>query len=301
MNPYDEYILGFNFDVEKARSCSKGLKSSDLCQVGITFAENMQTLKTLLALPNAIAATGIIQARFGMVMATARQNYFQENKDAAGLERYLDQTAKLLNVAFDLPDMKKSHIEGATSLLRHIAEHDERVKNGFHIILSTCFMMGWTAFECFAVDLYKETFNVKPELFDPEALEKKQLLFKDVMTYGFDVRNRMGSILYDKFDFKSLCKIAANYELAFGKCKNRKRIENVFKNADLVQLEQTRHVLVHKAGIVDVCYIQNMSAVQRNIGTLNQLAPMDVLTLNACCTATIDGACTLMTEIDTLL
>jgi hypothetical protein len=68
--------------------------------------------------------------------------------------------------------------------------------------------------------------------------------------YNFDLRGCLGSVLKSKFDFTSFDGIAEAYLKAFGECKELQEL-----GKDLKRLEQVRHLIVHRGGLVDEKFV----------------------------------------------
>ena len=66
--------------------------------------------------------------------------------------------------------------------------------------------------------------------------------------HGFDLRNKLGSVLKPKFGFTSVSGILKAYQAAFGKISD---IEDVLNDSKLSDLETTRNLIVHRPGLVD--------------------------------------------------
>ena len=70
----------------------------------------------------------------------------------------------------------------------------------------------------------------------------------DIAKHGFDLRRRMGTTLKPKFSFKTVDGIRRAYKAAFGDLGG---LEKILGAKLLDQLENTRHVVVHRGGIAD--------------------------------------------------
>jgi hypothetical protein len=86
----------------------------------------------------------------------------------------------------------------------------------------------------------------------PDGLTGKQISIGLLAKHGFDLRGCLGTLLKPKFDLTSLTNIRTAYEAAFGKCK---QLDDMFSERDLHLLEASRHVIVHRAGVVDAEFV----------------------------------------------
>ena len=130
----------------------------------------------------------------------------------------------------------------------------------------------WTAFECLAGDLWANSLNQGttalaqrvlsslPSEADGSGLSRRQIEVGLAARYNFDLRRSLGTILRPKFDFTSFDGIASAFEQAFGRCEALQKREGRLK-----ELEQVRHLIVHRGGIVDDKFLKiSKLKVRRN-------------------------------------
>src|SRR5262249_32108698 len=134
------------------------------------------------------------------------------------------------------------------------------VYDSARVLLSSSTSTAWTAFECLATDLWVAALDSRPATLAQRALKSlpsddqsdgisgKGIAVWQLAKYGFDLRGCMGRVLKPKFDLTSLSNIKKAYFSAFEKSK---QIDALFTAQDLNLLEASRHVIVHRAGIVD--------------------------------------------------
>jgi hypothetical protein len=123
--------------------------------------------------------------------------------------------------------------------------------------LSATTVYMWTAFECLAGDLWTSSLDQSTTLGhqvlgtisgdDPEntGLSRRRIDVGLAARYGFDLRRKLGTILRPKFDFTSVEGVQSAYKKAFGTCGELE------KYSSLKDLEQVRHLIVHRGGIAD--------------------------------------------------
>jgi hypothetical protein len=116
----------------------------------------------------------------------------------------------------------------------------------------------WTAFEYLAADLWVGSLNqsttlaqrilasMSNEVIGTPGLSRRQIDVGLAARYGFDLRHSLGTILKPKFDFSNVDGIEAAYKGAFGGCGEIEQLRD-----DLRQLEQVRHLIVHRGGVMD--------------------------------------------------
>lgn len=117
----------------------------------------------------------------------------------------------------------------------------------------------WTAFECLAGDLWVASLNHATKLGqrilssiphdDAEkfGLSRRHIDVGLAARYGFDLRRSLGTVLRSKFDFSSVDGIEVAYKQAFGIVSPLHETDC----ATLSELEQVRHLIVHRGGVAD--------------------------------------------------
>ena len=83
---------------------------------------------------------------------------------------------------------------------------------------------------------------------DDDGIRAKSVSVGLLARYGFDLRGSLGTVLKSKFDFTSVTGILKAYRAACGRVSE---IEGTLSHPSLSRLEATRHLIVHRAGIID--------------------------------------------------
>jgi hypothetical protein len=136
--------------------------------------------------------------------------------------------------------------------------------------MSAQLVLGWTAFETLAGDLWETAVNTCPKTLASMKSAKGQgredgklLPMSYLERYQFDVKNRMGTILkHHRCDFTSLGGIAEAYRLAFPP-GSEVSDDRLWAHADLKACALVRNLIVHKAGIVDAEFIRKRGSDPR--------------------------------------
>lgn len=148
-------------------------------------------------------------------------------------------------------------------------------------MLSAFIVMGWTAFEALAADLWEAALNQHPaglstlsespkrlrkgaknrsyQAKDEEHSELKHVPLNLMQKYGYDLSNSMGSILRDRFSFERLDGIREAYGSAFPKFD---KIDDPLTDNALDALATVRNVIVHRAGIADQEYCRRIERLK---------------------------------------
>jgi hypothetical protein len=144
--------------------------------------------------------------------------------------------------------------------------------NSFELAMMSYITSAWTIFETATGDVWEAALNHRPHgLADlngkkrykkrderrvgDEAVKLEKLVRLDtIRRYEWDTRNKMGSILRDKFAFTTLSGIRDAYESAFYKKAND--IDKTILSDYFDQLSALRNVIVHKSAICDAEYMR---------------------------------------------
>lgn len=271
----DTMLEGISISAEKLAPLLVAVKSDIVRPVAFAFAKNILNVTTLLAMPetavrNALAGVGLLVALLRPFLEGKIGEIFPElagdeagQFDLSKLEKANPESvAQAVMRLFEQQGLKEridSLIASAPDYLRSLAQH-QRIQNWFANQLLFATAGSWTAFECLSADLWVATLNAHPDKLAQRAFERqekpdpsdgisgKAIQFGLLARYEFDLRSRMGTILKPKFDLTTVSGIAKAYTAAFG---DDPAVANSCKVPDLHLLEASRHVIVHRAGVVD--------------------------------------------------
>ncbi len=129
----------------------------------------------------------------------------------------------------------------------------------------------WTALEVLASDLWEDAVNSEPLKLassalrektdhEVEGITQKQVSVDALFKHNFDLSNVMGTVLKSKFDFSSVHGI----EKAF-RCIIRFDAWTDDEKRILILLEKSRHLIQHRAGIVDAKFLE-LTGTAANLG-----------------------------------
>jgi hypothetical protein len=147
---------------------------------------------------------------------------------------------------------------------------------GFEALLMSYVSGMWTIFETLASDAWEAAVNAKPDRLaqlkgKSKRLRKgkttppssqdiaddtsgKQIKLEFLQFYGWNLVNRMGTVLRNKFDFARLDGIREAYASAFA--ENNTDIDNALKDDAVDILSTLRNAIVHRGGVADKEYLQ---------------------------------------------
>ena len=134
------------------------------------------------------------------------------------------------------------------------------LKKSMEVLRSSAVSASWTAFECLAGDLWVSALNENPRPLaqmaittlsrDDDEVSPKQISMGLAAKYGFDLRHCLGSVLKSRFDFTGVTGIRKAYKV-FGEDSY---LNETLESSTLLELEITRHLIVHRGGVVDEEY-----------------------------------------------
>jgi hypothetical protein len=268
-----------NDDVGRVGALIGSVRSVELHAAAEAFVGNVITIRDLLGLPDyllmhaawaklhlALSAQALVDTRTSHEYSrseTARQKMHERN------DELFDEAAK------DEATVE-SVVRNAGSVLAHL-EAEPRVRTSCHALLSSSAALAWAVHESLAKDVWVAALNARPTLISEKVFRSApsdpsgELLNRTVAVgllakYGFDLTRSMGSLLAPKYDFTSASGIGRAYRDAFGEAP----ILTHLTRPELVTLEATRHLIVHRAGIVDDEYRRRTNS-ERPLGCLLDL------------------------------
>jgi hypothetical protein len=266
-NPAVEH---YHVDLTKLRALTER-NTGHVKSVASVFLRNLEKIHELHMMPYVTATDGV---RLFFWTVNYVQAALRSGKRASDAIEEKTKVAEQLFAAFlQQPETKMtiaSHIDDrVTSLMRH-----ESFQRAMEVMFFITTPLLWTAFETLARDAWITAIDAVPvsiahrafqSLGDNEAddgIRKKTVEVGLLAKYGFDLRGRLGTILQDKFHFSSIEGISKAYHAAF---PNESAFLATLENDDLKSAEQVRHLITHKAGIIDDKYKKRTGSSQ-NVG-----------------------------------
>jgi hypothetical protein len=281
------------------------VKYPALAGVSANFVDALHNLQFLGFLPHALITQGYREvAAFGFFQSMTK---IDDIKSTGKFESWWEQVSSRVQAVAETEEAQKKFREHAWETAnRHIGTllKDKHAANALRSLTFARIVFAWTAFECMAADMWEVAVNDKAvELGHPafqhlsqdfignEGITTKNVAVGILARYGFDLRNALGTVLRSKFDFTSVAGIQGGYEAAFGKAA---RLVEILGDKELIRLEVTRHVVVHRAGIVDGEYVRRASSNLRE----GQPIPVDDEGVISMLIAMMRAACSLTEFVD---
>jgi hypothetical protein len=263
---------------------SQGLPDA-LQFVAEAFNRNIRGLVAAVTIPFRFASASIRRERYGQLhiaerirskndvdagaseeeaerraVARANSRFDQEMADPAQTSELADRTCKVLLDAYEV----EMFALGAQELLRQSV------------------VLAWGAFEVLARDLLCAYLNERPDAareLAVNAVTSKLFSFKkidfDVLAeFEFDLSSRMGDFVTYNNNLSSIEAIRAVYKSLSGDSQD---LVKLIQDERLWKLCKSRHLIVHRRGIIDQKYIDETGSPVSIGATLN-IAPCELET-----------------------
>lgn len=289
-------------EVDEPEATAKSLRSKALQSVADVYSKNINDILGLLALPYLFVSVGIRDAQriqFYLQAVAETKILLRSDEDKAKVEAYAENLAKKAKEDESSPQNpdKETHRQ-----LAKLLEHNQ-VNEAVRSLLFAGATFGWAAFESAAKDIWIAALNARPILLAQSALSElpdetateglsaKHISVGLLARHGFDLRDKLGSLLSDKFDFTGVSGIRVAYTSAFGKGS---AFDTMFNEQNLATLEATRHLIVHRAGFADEDYKRRT----KDDVPLGQQLHLDGSRVCMLVNSSITVCCKLMREVD---
>ncbi|MBI5878120.1 MAG: hypothetical protein HZB53_10735 [Chloroflexi bacterium] len=287
-NAYEKLVQDLERLADQATGSAQAVRSEPLRQVATIFARNISNLFGLADLP-----LFTMTATFSSVMTVA-----------ASADPSLRESLRTLIEGGRMATLLKPIVDWRKIVFRTLLEKEQSVESSVNQLIYLLVAHLWTSFEVLATDLWIATVNCHPDLLVQRISKRsengqpsKQFRVEVLAKYDYNVKAHMGTLLARRFGFsEGINGIQAAYLTIFQK-EHRAEIESLFKTEGLFRLEETRHLIVHRAGIVDERFNSHMKA-DFEIGSLLELTPSSAFDLAS---AAVRAGCALVSLCDNWL
>lgn len=259
-HPHQE-VLGWASEIGPLDSLVGTLTTSAAIEPAKVFAATLAEIHALKMVPFRVAAEGVrlFYWTIGYTVTSLRNTLNdtkstlpediirQRTQDAnSWLEKQLGSEENLTEFA-SLTDSSLANICSRGTFLSSLGT-----------INSQSTVALWTAFECLARDLWVNALNnssvsVAHKAFnclEREDAARKSVSISELAKHGFDIRQKVGSILEAKLVFTDFPSI----QKAFRIIDEKAVVSTSDDERQLFLLEKARHLIVHRAGYVDQKY-----------------------------------------------
>ncbi len=226
------------------------------------FRRNIQAVLSTATVPFHLANASVLQLRL-QAIGTAERIRARTLVSGGTTEEEADQIAA--QNAF-----KKFEAEVRTETARygdHVLEHlqdalrDDEFSRGAAELLGQCAVLTWSALEVLAQDAFIELLNTKPKLtsrlFADESAKKlfqlKSINIDTIIENDFDLSRRMGHVIVKSRPIDSIPVMRTTFSALL---PDAAALHAALSNPLLWTLNQRRHLIVHKRGVVDREYLE---------------------------------------------
>jgi hypothetical protein len=299
-------VADINIETSQLRIRVESIRSELLHDAARAFLANINNLDSLLNLPGVLSYTAAIHSLSNWKAYNTALNALYAD-ERPSLPEFQDQIRTAINSVLDR-DNQAEIAKEQCKILDFFFESDN-MRAALKTLLLSAIVSAWTAFECLSTDVWVATVNAYPQTLAMRALSApangnsvdglggKQVQVSFLAKHGFDLRFKMGGLLKPKFDLTSLENFRAAYLPVFGKSDELKAI---FASQDLNLLEASRHVIVHRAGIMDEQFCSRVRAMNLVVAPGAPLCVEGRLASRLSNSA-IEAGCALLGHIDRLL
>jgi hypothetical protein len=276
----DDDLIGdkVGFDLDLAAETATRLKSPQLRQIAETFHNSNEIVLRLLALPLTLLTIG--EAAKNRMVFLAEAMILSEHiragddSDAVMSEVHEQALRRHREVATTNPNFDP--VASAKAALRLIVK-EQNMRRPMRALLYSCAVFAWSAVESALKDAWVTAVNLQPLPLGhrsvlalrgdgvADGITSKRVSVGLLAKYGFGLRDKIGTILAGKYDFTGTDGMRAAYSAAFGK---EEIIESALSSDQLSRLEAIRHVIAHRAGLVDEEFIRRTGGEGQTVGSL---------------------------------
>lgn len=254
------------FNIEKAQAARDNMSNVDLKPFLDSYCLSLNQILTTLAIPYTFMTVGYQQGMLKIMPYSTSLNELEKldgykekdpKKHAQSIVKHFEKKIK---------ESRSQSFELAEEEITKLLENAPPLANAYRTLGLNALVNSWTIFEAFSKDLWKYILNKQPQKFinhllkskssslnEIEGINGKQISISLLSKFNFDLSNNLGDILAPKYDFTS----ARGIKTAYKDLLNLDIIELAFLNDEQIsQLEITRHLIVHNAGIIDEDYLK---------------------------------------------
>jgi hypothetical protein len=271
----ESMLDGVVIDVDAAAEVAKAIRSPELRPIAEVFARNVDQLLGLLALPLTLLTIGASRVHnlVFFVQALVRTKNVGKWREDENARAEVEAKIRDLQTAAERDHMSVDEAE--EQLKRLLVENRDFEASARALLYSGCWS-AWSLLECAAKDAWIAALNMRslqlgqstlsnlPDGPPIDGLSGRQVSIGLLARCRFDLRGKLGTLLAPKFDFTSVQGIRTAYETSFG---GDLAVNELLSVGKLSHLEATRHLLVHRAGLVDDEYVRR-TGDSVSVGTL---------------------------------
>lgn len=251
-------ITRIGIDIKAIEECKSKITNKELLPLLENFEKGFDNILSIYAFPLVLVSYGFesiysLEYRIKSAMELNKSI----NDDSPEMLAKINEYRKI--------DFENNRaINSAQKELKKITDKYSFLEESIDTISLNSLVNSWTLFESIIKDLWVHILNTRPNSFvnnilesngnsNIEGFEGKNISINLLFKYNLDVKNHLGDLLHKKYDFTGVNGI----EKSFGDLFKKQRKDLTFlKDRYLLQLEISRHLIVHKGGIIDEDYLK---------------------------------------------
>lgn len=264
---------------------------SPMRAVAMSFRASLASAISVVALPFQFANASVRSSHYQRIHTAERieaeaqrlEDSFRSGTSKSVTEdHYVNQAAKRAQAKMSAFAGSE---EGMATLAKDTCDFLLRslqfgMQESAQVLLQQGVVLVWSVFEVFCRDTFELLINSSPELgvrlitSDKKTpwSELKRVPLELLLSHGLDLSNQLGTVLLEKQDFSKLTTIKTAFNALF---PGESQLHDSLGSRELWMLNQRRHVVVHRRGVIDRAYL---SATGANlcVGTTIKVEPRDL-------------------------
>ncbi len=255
--------------------------------LGQTFRHNLASALSSVAMPFALASASVRESHFQRIHTAERIRAGSIELDAIQPGERLEEVRE--REAYRIAGSRMTEFEeseeGKNAIIRDICSflitslEARELKLAARELVQQGIILIWSAFEI----LFRDAFELELNLNSSKAallaqnistrkrFEVERFSLDSLIKYGFDLSDKVGTLLVGQQDFSDLPTMKSVYSVLFPSCPE---VTNCLNHSDLWLLYQRRHLFVHRRGTVDQTYLDNTSDAAP-LGSTLEVTPKD--------------------------
>ncbi|MGB8473132.1 MAG: hypothetical protein WCE61_03470 [Candidatus Acidiferrum sp.] len=247
--------------VELAADTAINVKCGALRAIAETFSKNCESVARLLALPLTLLTVGetgkhrLLFLTEALILDERIQRGDRSKEVLADVEKRAEE--RRISVASS--DSNFDAVKVANELLMQLSGIDA-LRRPLQTLLYSSTVYAWSALECALKDAWVTAVNLRPLPLGHRSIvgmpsespfsgiNAKQISVGLLAKHGFDLREKIGSMIAPKYDFTGINGIRAAYSAVFAE---QPSIQEALSSPRLCEFEAVRHVIAHRAALID--------------------------------------------------
>jgi hypothetical protein len=261
--PVDESVFFEKLDeaIEQADSRFKDIAKS--------FRRNLEAVILTVSVPFHLTVAGAQRLRFQQIHIAERirsrklvdEGATEEEANQKALSKATDRFSQEQQLEENIQQLSSQVLESLEANLR-----EEEFSRASSELLRQGTASVWSAFEVLVQDLVTTLLNARPDVaialltheHTKSLFQLKALPVDTLAAYNFNVSESLGSILIRHRSVDTVPVMKAVFGVLLPEAE---KLRNILDQRDLWILNQRRHLLVHRRGVVDAAYLEKTGEI----------------------------------------